>query len=343
MLDRAAVSFARSSFAPPAPEAAEDLLSGVLHAVRLQGAMFYWVDAVAPWVAAAPAAAEIAGCVMPDAEHVIQFHVVVDGSCWASVPGGGMERVEAGDIVIYPAGDAHVFRSAPGLPAPPGELPPDEGQALPFRVRIGADGPTTARFVCGFLACDASPFNPLLRALPRMLRVPFAGGPTAELVHLAAVETAAPRPGGEALRARLAELLFVEAVRTHLARLPAGTGGWLGGLRDPFVGRAMALLHARPALRWTLEGLAREVGLSRSALAERFTAFAGHPPMQYLARWRVQVAASRLARGGEKVAAIALDVGYESEAAFNRAFKRLAGVPPAAWRRARMARVRQAG
>lgn len=334
MLDRAAGLLARSSTAFTAPEATEDLLLSVLHAVRLRGAVFYWVDAIAPWVAAAPAAAEIAGHMMLGAEQVIQFHVVADGSCWASVPGGGAERVEAGDIVIYPAGDAHVFCSAPGLPA-------EEGRTPPFRVRLGADGPIAARFVCGFLACDASPFNPLLRALPRMLRVPFAGGPTAELVHLAAVETAAPRPGGEALRARLAEMLFVEAVRTHLARLPAGAGGWLGGLRDPLVGRAMALLHARPALRWTLDGLAREVGSSRSALAERFTAFAGHPPMQYLARWRVQVAASRLARGGEKVAAIALDVGYESEAAFNRAFKRLTGVPPAAWRRARMPRVQR--
>jgi AraC-like DNA-binding protein len=189
--------------------------------------------------------------------------------------------------------------------------------------------------VCGFLGCDARPFNPLLAALPRMLRVASGEGPLRELVRIAVAESGEPRPGGEALLARLSEMMFVEAVRRHLEGLPEEATGWLAGLRDACVGRALAALHARPAHAWTLEELSREAGLSRSALHERFTRLVGQPPMQYLARWRIQLASGLLARGTGKVAAVALDVGYESEAAFSRAFKRLVGAPPATWRRQR--------
>ncbi|HYZ32227.1 MAG TPA: AraC family transcriptional regulator [Crenalkalicoccus sp.] len=312
-----------------------DPLSDVLQAVRLRGAVFYWVEAAPPWAAVSPPAREIAAKVMPGADHVMEFHLLVEGACWAGLLGAAPERAEAGDVVVFPQGDAHCFRSALDLPPPPPGFPPGERPSLPIVMRHGTGTVAAARFVCGYLGCDARPFNPLLAALPRMLRVPSGEGPLRELMRLAVAETATPRPGGEALRARLAEMMFVEAVRLHLARVPREAVGWLAALREPQVAGALALLHGWPAQRWTLEVLAREVGLSRTLLHERFTRFVGLPPMQYLARWRVQLAATRMAQGGDKVAAIALEVGYESEAAFNRAFKRLVGVPPAAWRRSR--------
>lgn len=312
-----------------------DTLSEVLHAVRLTGAVFYQVEASAPWVAVAPPPRDIAATGLLGAEHVMEFHVLLDGPCWAGPWDGPLTRIEPGEVVVFPRGEPHVVASDPHQRPPPPEPDPAIPPVLPFRMRLGSDAPPTSRLVCGFLGCDAQPFNPLLEALPRMLRVPTAGPLLAECVRLAVAETAERRAGGEALRARLAETMFVDAVRSYLDRLPDSARGWLAGLRDPHVGRALAVLHRRPAHPWTLEELAREAGLSRTPLHERFTALTGQAPMQYLARWRMQVAASRLAHGGEKVAAIALEVGYESEAAFNRAFKRLVGVPPAAWRKAR--------
>ncbi|MCR0981319.1 AraC family transcriptional regulator [Roseomonas populi] len=313
-----------------------DILSDVLQAVRLKGAVFYLVEAAEPWVVMAPPSREVAAAVMPGCDHVMEFHVFFEGECWGGPLGGGQERIGPGEVVLFPRGEAHLFRSDPGLSPPPPTMP-QEG-ALPIRLRYGGTGPPSARFVCGFLGCDARPFNPLIEALPRMLRIPAREGPMGELIRLAVAETAVPRAGGEALRARLAEMMFVEAVRTHLAALPEGSGGWLGGLRDPQVGRALGLLHGRPAHPWTLDDLAREAGLSRTALHERFAALVGRPPMQYLTHWRMQLAATRLAQGGDKVVSIAVEVGYESEAAFNRAFKRLVGMPPAAWRRERASR-----
>lgn len=312
-----------------------DVLSDVLQAVRLQGAVFYTVEASAPWVALSPAAREVAR-LMPGADHVMEFHLLVEGECWASLVGGKPELARAGDVLVYPQGDAHVFRSAPGLALPLPSLPPDAMPSLPIMLRFG-EGAPDARFICGYLACDARPFNPLLEALPRMMRVPARAGadPMGDFMRIAAAETERARWGSSVLRARLAEMLFVATVRRHLEALPEGTSGWFAGLRDPHVGRALGLLHARPAEPWTAEALAREVGLSRTVLHERFAALVGKPPMHYLGLWRMQLAASRLAHGTEKLSAIALDVGYESEAAFNRAFKRLVGVPPAAWRRER--------
>ena len=316
----------------------DDVVSDVLDAVRLTGAVFYWIEASHPWVAVAPPGSDVAALTFPGADHVMEFHVVAEGECWAGVLGQASERMVAGDVIVFPQGDSHVLRSALDLVPPPPTLP--QAGEVPATIRFGGGGPPDARFVCGFLACDARPFNPLLDALPRMLRVPSRdGGTLAALVRLAVAETESPSSGSRALRARLAEMMFVEAVRGHLAALPEGAGGWFAGLRDPHVGRALGLLHARAAHSWTLDELARDVGVSRTLLHERFAALVGQPPMQYLARWRMQKAASLLARGTEKIVAIALEVGYESEASFNRAFKRVVGVPPAAWRRDRGARM----
>jgi AraC-like DNA-binding protein len=190
--------------------------------------------------------------------------------------------------------------------------------------------------VCGFLGCDLKPFNPLIAALPRVLHLPAAraGAWVARVIEQAVVESNNPRPGGDAVLERLAEMMFVDAARRYLENLPEDATGWLAGLRDRFVGKALALMHERPDQAWTVDDLAREVGLSRSALHERFVQYLSHPPMQYLANWRIQLGTRLLRESNRTVATIALDVGYESEAAFSRAFKRMVGMPPAAWRRA---------
>ena len=207
---------------------------------------------------------------------------------------------------------------------------------LPFEVFEGGSGPEVTRYVCGFLGCDARPFNPLLEALPRLMRIPRADGAPRDLldrlIDVTLAEVSVQRAGSECIRLRLSELMFVEVLRRYLEMLAPEQDGWLAGLSDPAVGRAIALMHQNPSRAWTLEELAREAGVSRSVLAARFTQRVGWPPMQYLARWRVQVAARLLADGSSKVSAVGRDVGYESEAAFSRSFKRIAGVSPAAWR-----------
>jgi AraC family transcriptional regulator, alkane utilization regulator len=205
-----------------------------------------------------------------------------------------------------------------------------------LRIEHGGGGETT-RFVCGFLACDKRLCRPVLEALPHMLRVPFGDDPAAawfkSLLRLGAHETSARRPGSDTVLAKLSELLFVEAIRRYSEVMPVEQTGWLAGLRDRFVGRALTLMHQKPGHAWTVDALANEVGLSRSALAQRFTELIGQPPMQYLTRWRLTVAAQRLRTDGASLAVVAEQIGYDSEAAFNRAFKREFGVPPATWRR----------
>src|SRR5262245_48153255 len=209
---------------------------------------------------------------------------------------------------------------------------------FPETVTLGDGGEVTATFVCGFLGCDRRPFNPLLSTLPRRLHVPgLSGGWLQSFTHQVVEESRAQRVGASSVLTRLAELMFVEVLRRYVETLPPGHQGWLAGLRDEIVGRGLSLLHGDPAHPWTIDELANGVALSRSAFADRFTAVVGQPPMQYLAHWRMQLAAARLATGNTKVAAIAEEVGYDSEPAFSRAFKRLMGVSPATWRRAREA------
>ncbi len=321
-----------------------DPLTDVLTSVRLTGAVFFSVEGTAPWVAEGPPVSAIAGRVLPEAEHVLEFHAVTRGRCLGGILGEEPVQLEAGDLICFPHGDPHVLSSARGLRAPPDDLslyerPP--GTRLPFPVKLGG-GPAEVHLVCGFLGCDARPFNPLLAALPRVLRASdrdgSPGGWLSRFMEVAVAESRTPRPGAEAVLARLSELMFVEVVRRHLESLPPDRTGWLAGLRDPHVGKALAALHARPEYPWTLDALGREAGLSRSALAERFTALVGEPPIQYLGRWRMQVAAGLLATTHDGIAAIGGRVGYASEAAFSRAFKKVTGVPPASWRRRRAGR-----
>jgi AraC-like DNA-binding protein len=316
-----------------------DALSDVLRAVRLTGAVFFNLDVRAPWVAEAPPAKECAPFVMPGVGHLIEFHVITKGTCWGGLLDEPPVRLETGDIIVFPQGDAHVLSSAPGMRFRPDMSVykrPDFVQ-LPFSLTIGADRPEAGTVVCGFLGCDARPFNPLLATLPRLLhrRAGLAGGSSwlSHFISAAMEEAEKKQSGGESVLARLSELMFIEVVRGYIQSLPAEETGWLAGLRDRHVSRALNLLHDKPARGWTLDQLAMEVGLSRSSLAERFSYFVGQPPMQYLAQWRMQVAAQLLANGGDNVARVAAAVGYESEAAFSRAFKKLVGMPPAAWRK----------
>jgi AraC-like DNA-binding protein len=281
---------------------------------------------------------------MPNADHVIAFHVVMAGSCWAELPGMMPPiRLNAGDFVVMPMGDDHVLSSAPGMR---GEAdlnmyrrPTDRCQPVPFVLNEGGSAERN-HFICGYFGCDIRPFNPLLDALPRMFHAsvsPASHEWLLSLVRAAAAESARGTAGGEAMLARLAELMFVEVLRKHISGLPEDSRGWCSGIRDPHVGAALHLMHDRPANPWTVETLARTVGMSRSGFAERFASFVGVPPMQYLARWRLQVAANLLTGRSLTVAEAAAEVGYESEAAFNRAFKKFVGLPPGTWRKRREA------
>ena len=313
-----------------------DVLSDVLRAVRLTGAVYYSVDASAPFAAEALPAREVAPYVMPGVEHILEYHLVARGTCWSGIVGEEPMRLEEGDIVVFPQGDAHVMSSSPGLRgASAAELHRRRaGTQLPFTVREGSPGGPPTELICGFLGWDRRPFNPLLATLPRILRVSTreGGGWLEALARLAVTESTSARTGSETVLARASELMFVEVIRRYLAALAPEQTGWLAGLRDPFVGRALGALHDRPAKAWTVESLAKEAALSRSALAERFTHLIGEAPMQYLTRWRMQLAATLLRSRNVSVFEAAMEVGYASEAAFSRAFKKVVGVPPAAWR-----------
>jgi AraC-like DNA-binding protein len=324
-----------------------DTLSDVLRSVRLRGAVFYDVRFGGDWAAEVPAARRLADAVMPGVDHVIEYHLLVKGDCWAAVVGEPPVRLATGDVVMFPQGDAHVLSSAPGLRA--GELDVDwtfrtrqDPKPIPiaFRGHDALAEPLTREearenVVCGFLGCDLKPFNPLVATLPRMLHLRASEGGTwiADVMRHAVAECERQAPGVGAMLERISELIFVDAVRRYVDAMPAGSTGWLAGLRDRHVGRAIAALHSAPARDWTTDALASEAGLSRSALHDRFVQLLAMPPMQYLAQWRMQVASGLLRASNANVASVALDVGYESEAAFARAFKRLVGMPPAAWRR----------
>lgn len=323
-----------------------DILSDVLQAVRLKGAVFFDVETAAPWVAEAPAARTVAPAVMPDAEHVIEYHVITSGSCWASVVDSDLApvRLKAGDAVAFPQGDAHVLSSTPGMRGEPdfsAYKPPESAAQLPLMLNLDGGGQEKAHIVCGFLGCDSRPFNPLLESLPRILHATGSagagGGWMDEFTRFAVMEAKEKRAGGKGILSKLGELMFAEIVRNYVESLPLESRGWLAGLRDHHVGRALNLLHRDPAYDWTIDLLAKEVGLSRSSLAERFTEFVGTPPMHYLLKWRLQMAAAKLSDGAANIATIAAAIGYESEAAFSRAFKKHVGLPPAEWRSRRLA------
>jgi AraC-like DNA-binding protein len=311
-----------------------DPLSDLLRVVRLDGAFFYAVEAAEPWIVESAHAKDLQPQILPGSEHLIAYHILTGGHCYARLIGEEPVELFPSDVLVFPHGDANVMSSGRDLRAP--GVTTSFPDRYPHTVVLGSGKPLGATFVCGFLGCDRRPFNPLLASLPRLLVM--RGMSTAWLDGFAGRVTDQSqlgRPGSDGVLTRLAELMFIELLRRYLEELPTGQTGWLAGLRDDVVGRALALLHGRPGQDWTLEELARQVNSSRTNLAKRFTELTGQPPMQYLTQWRMQVAANRLSQSDTKIAAIGREVGYDSEAAFSRAFKKTTGAAPGAWREAR--------
>ena len=318
-----------------------DPLSDVLQSARFHGARFLNAACSAPWCLERRSGSAGPGEHGLGAEHVVTVYVVTEGRCRIRLDDGG-EVIDAiaGDLLLLAHGDAHrigsdLHAAAFDTDSLHIDAVDGDGAAEPVHLRLGGGGDAT-RLVVGHLTCDRG-MAPLLEALPRLVHVADAVGPAAlllrELLRRGARESSAARPGADSTLARIAELVFIDALRRYAELLPPAGKGWLAALRDPRIGRALALLHAEPAQAWTLEELAHRVALSRSALADRFAALVGEPPMQYLMHWRLALAARALRSGAEAIVRIAERAGYESDAAFSRAFKREFGMPPAAWRR----------
>jgi AraC-like DNA-binding protein len=325
-----------------------DALSDVLMSVRLEGAVYLNAEFTAPWCVRSKFGLSTVAQRLVGAEHLMFFHFLTEGRCRMRL-NHERDAIEAfaGDMILFPQDAGHLMGSDLTLaPVDSNDLSPLDASSPDFiQIRAGSSGGgAITRFVCGYIACSRSVCRPLIEALPEMVRIPIGEGPASallrELLRTGVNESMASGPGSGSVLAKLSELLFVEALRRYVETLPPDGTGWLAGVRDAQVGRALALLHAEPARAWTVDELARKVALSRSALAERFAALVGEPPMQYLTRWRLALAAQMLRLGREAIVRVAEKSGYESEAAFNRAFKREFGMPPAAWRKSALGAVK---
>jgi AraC-like DNA-binding protein len=306
------------------------LLQDVLRMIHLSGSLILRAEFTTPWAYRSPASEQLKSILKPGSTRMILFHMIPEGHCVVDAGNGERVELQGGDLVILPYADQHVAGSPDGPPPVPVNeiLPPQPWSGLPV-VRYGGGGPVT-QMVCGYLECEDLLFNPFLRALPRLFKVRPPEGPTSEWVR-ATVRFALEGATADAAH-RLFELIFVEAMRLYAQSLPQEQTGWLAALADPVVGRALAQLHAAPAERWTVDELARRVATSRSVLDDRFRRQLGRAPMRYLSEWRLQLAADLLRTTTLGVAEVAGRVGYEAEAAFNRAFRRALGEPPARWR-----------
>jgi len=315
-----------------------DVLSDFLRAVRLSGAVFFRAKFSTPWALSSPDASQLARALLPEARHMVMFHAIEHGACWLELADVPREQLRAGDVVAFPFGDPHAMGS--GEPARvdsivqlfPGPPPWRE----PPRLVYGGGGDAT-EIVCGFLHLDRGLFNPLLSSLPRVLiarpddSVP--GRLLSSSLDFIRRELDSVGPGSASVLARLTELLFVQVLRQHVAQLPERELGWLAALRDRGIGQSLQLMHEQPAHDWTVDELARRSAMSRSGFAARFSELLGESPVQYLTRWRLQLASQRLRDGDQTLAEIAAAVGYTAEAAFSRAFKREVGKSPAQYRR----------
>jgi AraC-like DNA-binding protein len=313
-----------------------DVLSELLKVVKLDSAIFFNCEFSSPWCYRAPAAESAARLLAQAGRHLIIFHLLVRGRAYVHLEGGERAPLVAGDIVTLPHGHAHLMGNGDGAPEIDGatELPKLLSRGLEL-VKVGGGGEPSL-FVCGFLSCDPVLSRSFLQALPPIFTVSITSDPSGQWLEnslrFAVAEAVAAREGASAMLAKLSEVVFIETVRRHIHALPESETGWLAGARDPAVGRALHLFHQRPAHPWTMPELAKEVGVSRSVLAERFGHFLGQPPIAYLTDWRLQLAARALKSTSRSVAEIAVEVGYEAEASFNRAFKRHFQLPPARYR-----------
>jgi AraC-like DNA-binding protein len=313
-----------------------DALSEVLKIVKLEGAFYFNAEFSSPWCVTTPCAVDLVPVLAPGSAHLITFHLLTEGQCTVQVQGEAEVKLSAGDIIIIPHGDSHKLWNGPRSTAenPTGQLETILEHGL-APIRLGGGGEMT-RFVCGYMTCDAHICDVVLQGLPSSFKVNIFGDSSGRWLEnslkFMVEEANASRAGGIAVLAKLSEALFAEALRRYVAQLPSEQTGWLGAARDAEVGKALTLLHRRPAHSWTIAELAKEVGVSRSALVERFSHYLGEPPITYLTKWRLTLGAQKLKTSNESVANVAADVGYESEPAFNRAFKRAFGLPPARFR-----------
>ena len=332
-----------------------DVLSDVLRVVRLSGAVFFTADFSSPWSLQSPIPEMLAPAVIPHAECVVLFHILVDGECEVECAGHPLTAMASGDVIVFPRGDQHTMRThGMATTTPITSIFSPGGDGDPPQLSYGGGG-RASQFVCGYLNCDQR-FSPLVEALPTMLVVrsrddystieavdasgshpsvvpPGSGTWLGTTLKFTINEARAARPGNAAMLGRLTELMFVEILREYMHRLPQNQRGWLAGVKDPQVGKVLRLLHTDPVHDWTVDELAREAAVSRSALAQRFTDLVGETPMRYLANWRMQLAKQMMREGAHNIQEVATRVGYDSEAAFNRAFKRSTGTPPATWRK----------
>jgi AraC-like DNA-binding protein len=317
-----------------------DALSQTLRVVHLVGAMFLQARFTAPWCYQSPHADVAAPLLEPQAERVIIFHLITEGECFVEMPEGPPMQLMAGDVVLFPHGDAHRVTSQPGLPPASGARLSEVLSRRPRALAYGGGGAPT-KLVCGYLACDDRLARMLLSGLPPLLRVNVRGSPAGlwleASVRYALAEARSPRPGGEGVLAKLAEVLFIEVLRLAMQDPARPAAGWLAGVGDRVVGAALAALHERPAEAWTLDELARTAHSSRSVLAQRFQELVGQSPMQYLTQWRMLLATNLLRRSNVPLSRIAEEVGYQNDTAFSRAFRREFGTPPSAWRKSRLA------
>ena len=314
-----------------------DAFSEILGGVALKGALFFSAEFSAPWGFSSPPSQMLAPTLSPGAPHLVIYHFLIEGSGVVRVADGSTLKLESGDVIVLPHGDAHRMTSKEGVreaqtPAMIAKL-----EARDLKTLQAGGGGKVARFVCGYMACDPLLCRPILTGLPSAFKVNLRADRSGRwlehsILHLVE-EAGSGHAGSEAMLAKLSEALFVDTLRRYIAGLPQKEIGWLAGARDPVVGKSLSLLHRRAQHPWTMAELAREVGLSRSALVERFTRYLSEPPMAYLMRWRLQLAARVLIATTRSVAEIASDIGYESEQSFNRAFKREFGLPPARYRR----------
>jgi AraC-like DNA-binding protein len=319
-----------------------DAFSEILRGVVLKGALYFNAEFSAPWGFNTPATLELAQFLAPDAPHLTIYHLLVEGSGIVRLEGDLEIALTAGDVIVVTHGDPHEMCSAAGVANKLSDAMKAKLQAHDFTTMQAGGGGDVARFVCGFMVCDPLLCSPILRSLPPAFKVNLRKDRAGQwlenaLLHLVE-EAASGRAGSEAVLAKMSEALFVDTLRRYFAGLPEQEVGWLAAARDPIIGKSLMLMHSRTAHPWTIAELATEVGSSRSALVERFTRYLAEPPMAYLIRWRLQLAARALGSTSRGVADIAEEVGYESEAAFNRAFKRATGSPPAAWRKGALLR-----
>jgi AraC-like DNA-binding protein len=313
-----------------------DVLSTVLKTVKLEGTLFYNAEFSAPWSVHSPASSHLAQYLSPEPRHVIIYHLLTQGQAYATVEGGRRVLLSAGDIVVFPHGDSHIMGNGRSVePKEYGEML-QEVLSQGLKLTCMGGGGEVTKFVCGYLACDPHLSKAFLGGLPSVFKVNIGSDSAGQWLQSSILysvgQAVASQTGSEIVVAKLSEALFSETLRRYVNSLPPGETGWLAGARDPAVGKALALLHRQPSHQWTIAGLAAQAGVSRSVMAERFRHFLGMPPMSYLTSWRLQLGAQLLTSTSHSVAQVAGEVGYESEQAFNRAFKREFGSPPARFR-----------